>query len=261
MSTVPEPADRPESTTKSRSRSSLATILWAVLACLLLGSSAVVRGVQERRHLDEASYLETCPFPLKEIPTTLGVWKLLPDGERELDRRTMRITGGTDHILRTYVDDLTGVRLVVLVLFGPAQPVTPHTPEICYPANGFGSAQDSMIRSIDYSSKDASGKTVKGEALFRSAIYEKPGGRMTLREGVYHSFRLQGQWSPDIGASRKFPRRNPGVFKVQIHRMVAEGERRGDKTLIDPIEQFLSLLVPEIEREISAADSKDRARK
>ena len=61
-----------------------------------------------------------------------------------------------------------------------------------------------------------------------------------LREGVYYSFRLEGQWSPYIGSGRKFPRRNPGVFKIQVQRRMAEGESLGPD---DPIEQFLSLLV------------------
>jgi len=235
--------------------------IWAAIACVLLGSSAVGRAVQDRRHKDESSYLESCPFPLEKIPSTLGVWKLLPGGDSRLDSMTMRITGGTDHILRTYMDDFTGVRLVVLVLFGPAEPVLPHTPEACYPANGFTKAEDPMVRTIKYASKDASGREIEGNATFRSAVYQKPGGRSILRQGVYHSFRLDGQWSPDIGAGRKFPRRNPGLFKVQVQRMVAEGERRGDDKVIDPIEQFLSALIPEIEREIGAAAGKDLAAK
>lgn len=251
----------PVTTTEARSRWSGATILWAVVACTLLGSSAVVRSVQERRHQNEASYLETCPFPLKQIPTTLGGWRLSPEGDKLLDRQTMRIAGGTDHILRTYADDLTGVKLVVLLLFGPAEPVLPHTPEVCYPANGFGNAEDPMAREFEYSFQDSSGQEVKRKASFRSSIYQKAGGRMVIREGVYHSFRLNGEWSPDIALGRKFPRRNPGVFKIQIQRMVADGERRSDKSLVDPIEQFLALLIPEIERKISAATPKDLATK
>ena len=74
----------------------------------------------------------------------------------------MQITGGTDHILRTYVDELTGVSLGVLVLFGPAEPVLPHVPEICYPANGFSNAQDSIHRTIVYGPRIPQGRASRG---------------------------------------------------------------------------------------------------
>ena len=72
-----------------------------------------------------------------------------------------------------------------------------------------------------------------------------------LREAVYHSFRLDGRWSPYIGAGRKFPRRNPGIFKVQVQRLVADGETPRPRTTRSSSSS--SFLVPAIEREIKAA--------
>jgi hypothetical protein len=216
---------------------------WTAIACLTLGGSGVVRAVQERRHEDERNYRESCPISLASIPAKLGGWKLVAGGEKTLDDLTVRITGGTDYILRNYVDDLTGVSLVALVLFGPAEPVLPHTPEVCYPATGYSlvdDASDRLLKSDDGTSME-----------FRSLVYSKPGGRSALREEVYYSFRLEGRWSPDAGAGRKFPRRNPSVFKVQVQRRVAEGEHRD---LDEPIEDFLKILIPEIERRIAAAE-------
>lgn len=218
------------------------SLTWMTVACILLVSSGVARSWQDRRHLVESSYTESCPFPLKSIPTTLGGWKLVDGGDRSLDPLTMRITGGTDHLLRTYVDELTGVSLVALILFGPVEPVIPHTPEVCYPACGFTLADEVSDRVI----QSEGGITSR----FRSAVYAKSGGRTSLREEVYYSFRLEGQWSPDVGSGRKFPRRNPSVFKVQVQRRVADRERRdGD----DPIEQFLKYLIPAIEHQVASS--------
>jgi hypothetical protein len=224
-------------------------LIWAAVACLILGSSAVFRTLQDQRHKEEKNYVESCPFPLKEISSRLGIWRMKEGGDQSLDSQTMKITGGTDHILRTYGDDLTGVALVVLVLFGPAEPVLPHTPEACYPATGYSYAQDSYTRKIEYTTKDSSGHDVPGEAYFRSSVYEKPGGLATRREEAYHSFRLDGKWSPDAGLGRKFGRRTPGTFKIQIQRMVAPGENREKD---NPVDQFLAQLIPEIERRIAA---------
>jgi hypothetical protein len=231
--------------------------VWAATACVLLATSGVVRTLQESRHKAEKSYVEACPFPLDSIPSKLGVWQKKEGEDLTLDPLTIRITGSTDRVLRTYVDELTGVSLVVLVLFGPAEPVLPHTPEVCFPSSGYSSAQDSMDREIEYTSKDSAGKDIKHGAQFRSSVYEKSGGLAVRREEAYHSFRLEGVWSPSIGAGRKFPRRNPGVFKVQVQRLVAAGERRDTKD--NPIEQFLSILIPQIERNIAAGSAKQVA--
>ena len=118
---------------------------WAVIACVLLGTSGVVRAMQERRHKDEKAYKAECPIDLDKLPDHFGKEWTVPfkerekekEGGRRLDELTLRITGGTAHTIRTYSNEMTGVTLTVLVLYGPAEPVLPHTPQVCYPSSGF----------------------------------------------------------------------------------------------------------------------------
>ena len=233
-----ESADQPVVTEPRTGRTS---IRWMIAAVFLLASSGVVRGLQDRRFETERSYLATCPFPLKSISSELDGWKVI-EGDKSLDPLTTRTAGATDHVIRTYVDELTGVTLTVLILFGPAEPVLPHSPQVCYPSCGYTATEEPTYR------------VIKGQGnkdyVFRSGVFAKSGGRSVLREVVYHSFRLEGPWTPDLGSGRRFPRKNPGIFKVQVQRRVAEGERR-DKD--DPIEHFLALLIPEIDRRIEAS--------
>jgi hypothetical protein len=210
--------------------------------------------MQDRRHQEERSYVEECPITLTSIPKKLGVWHLVDGGEKSLDELTKAITGGSQHIMRTYADDQTGVTLSVLILYGPAVPVLPHTPAVCYPSSGYACAEGPSDSTIKFRlDNDAKGRPIDGEARFRSAIYQKSAGRLTYRDAVYHSFRLDGTWSPDIGVGRKFPRRNPGIFKVQVQRHVVEGESLGAG---DPMEQFLSTLLTELEKQIKEAGGK-----
>lgn len=181
------------------------------------------------------------PFDLDEIPRELSGW--IGSGESQLDPVTMRITGATDHLIRSYYDEITGTSLSVLILYGPAEPVLPHTPQVCYPASGYRSLNPAVDRTIEL----GDGRS----AAFRAAIFGRSGGRATIRQSVYHSYRLDGVWSPDV-TDRSLPRRWAGIFKVQIQRQVLEGERTdGD----EPIESFLRQLLPAMERMIAATAS------
>ena len=251
MSQIPrldqELAAIPQSPSKTPA-SDRKVIIWSVAASLLLVGSGVVRAVQSGRYAGEKSYLVECPFPLESIPKVVDGWHVLKGSETVLDPLTTRITGSTDHIIRTYVDEATGVLLSVLVLFGPAEPVMPHTPQVCYPSSGFQSTGETL---------DLDVKIDDGEvAKFRSSIFAKSGGRSILRQGVYHSFFLDGTWSPAI-STRKFPRKNPGIFKVQIQRRVADGEKRDGS---EPIEDFIKKLLPVLDKMIAdSAASKPAA--
>jgi hypothetical protein len=212
---------------------------WMGLACALIGLSGVVRIYQDWRIGIVKSAIEPCPFPLGEIPAKIGVWANIPDAETKLDKDTVRITGSTDHILRTYADELTGVKLSVLILYGPAEPVVPHTPEVCYPSGGYAQEPGGSQFTLPLAGHPA---------RFRTATFSRTGGGQTERARVYYSFRLDGDWSPDIASGKKFHRINPGIFKVQIHRQMGLDER---STGNEPIEIFLGSLIPEIERLIA----------
>ncbi len=274
MSTSP-PADSPLKaaepvTTVPTSRSSglRSTLIWVVVACLMLGGSAAVRTVQDRRYLEESTFNENCPFPLDEIPRTLGRWKS-ENEDQKLDSKTLLITGGKEYTIRIYGDELTGVKLVVLLLFGPVDPVIPHVPASCYPANGFTKLDQPLRRRFKFSELDASGRKVEKSAekpsdakeegptaLFESAVYKKS----RQIEGVYHSFRYDGNWSPYVTLGKGLGRRTRGVFKIQIQRLVAEGESRDSDKYPEPIEDFLKELLPVIEYKISQAEAKDEAK-
>ena len=167
---------------------------WAVLACILLSGSGLVRIYQDNQRLGEKIFRQRCPINMSNIPKKLGNWEMVSGGEDKLDELTMRIAGGTDHIIRSYANKFTGVSLSFLLLYGPAEPVSPHTPEVCYPASGFASRGDAANREIKFKTREAKvGQVVEQQAQFKSASYSKVSGRFTIHEVVYYAFRLDGK--------------------------------------------------------------------
>lgn len=216
-------------------------LAWAATATVLLAGSGVVRSVQAARHRGERDMPVECPFALKTLPRTIGDWEAPSGGETVLNDLTTRITGATDYIIWKYANRSTGATLSVLVLYGPAEPVMPHTPQVCYPATGFQAVAGPANRAV----KLGDGQV----ATFRVSTFAKPGGREVIRNVVYHSFYHDGVWRPDLGT--RLPRQSPGIFKVQIQRRVIGDERPEDGN--EPIERFLQELLPIIDQRVAAA--------
>lgn len=235
VATATIPVHRPAQLSTGR------TIAWCLAATTLLVVSGVYRSVQASKYQSEMTYVVESPFSLKTMPRVIGDWRVVENGEMNLDPLTTRITGSTDHILWTFADDLTGVRLSLLLLFGPAEPVLPHTPQVCYPATGFTPTGPPIDKQVTLENHPP--------MLFRSAIYAKPGGRTLNRTMVYHSYLFNEVWTPNVSI-RNLPRRSPGIYKVQIQRSVTDNERSEGE---EPIEDFIRKVVPILEQKIAEA--------
>lgn len=223
-----------------------------VLVCASLGASGLVRTWQDRRLADAVRLSEPAPFPLKDLPVKLPGWSYIDATEQRLDPQVAKIAGSSDHLIRTYVDESTGVSLTVLVIYGNGQLLSTHVPEVCYPNVGY-TAVDEV-----FDSKVPIGPSGSGQ--FRSLVFAKTGGVVTDREEVYYSFRHEGQWYPDAAVDWKRFRHNPSMFKVQVQRRIAEHEHRllrraTDKVSPSPSEQFLTVFLEVLERRIAASRS------
>jgi hypothetical protein len=213
---------------------------WArvALACALLGGSGGVRWWQARRVEAVLRDGRNAPFALGELPMVLGDWR---GEETVLDPRIARRTGATDLVTRRYVDQRTGATLEAIILYGPSTEVYGHAPEVCYQAAGYEKVAGPDVRQV---------RAGRLEVPFRALVYTKgEGGQADLHE-VYYTWRYSTHWSPDVMSSFKRFERIPGMLKVHLARRVTEHERRD---IGNPCESFLEVLLPEVERRLSAA--------
>ena len=236
-----QPDVSPATPTGPRPAPAASAARWARLAlvCALLVGSGLYRAHQAAQ---VGALLESgkhSPFPLETLPLNLGPWRGEP---AELDPEIARRTGAVDKIFRRYVNQQTGVRLEVIVLYGPSTDMYIHMPEVCYPKAGYEQVGTTELRPIDSDG---------GERPFRSLVYAKGQGGQTELQEVYYSWRYNGHWSPEVGTQKQFER-IPGMYKVHIYRPVREQERRD---VGNPCEAFLRELLPELEHRISAAQS------
>jgi len=225
--------------------------LWGrvVLACLVLAAAGGLRSWQGRQIAATLDRAKGSPFPLEELPLTLGDW----DGRvHEFDPHIARATGSTDIVLRNYVNRKTGASVDLIVLYGPAVDVWVHTPEQCYPAAGYD---------LDEDPSDYEVKTAVGRSRFRSLVYKKDQGGSTERQEVYYAWLFGGRWTPDLDSAKRIER-TPSLYKIQLARLLADRELRdgapapdGSLDQSNPCRALLQELLPEIERRRAAASA------
>ena len=95
------------------------------LACTFLVASVRGAGLANRRLGAPGDVGETGLVDLADLPEKVGDWQLVEGGETRLGPGS-RIAGSSDHLVRTYVDNLTGVKLTLLVLVGAPGGLRPH---------------------------------------------------------------------------------------------------------------------------------------
>lgn len=173
------------------------------------------------------------PFKLGDVPLTIGSWV---GSEKELDPRIVQATGSTELVTRSYVDQMTGVTLDVIILYGPTSDIFIHEPKLCYPKAGFTSAGDEFDLPIPLPD---GGKPIE----FHSVAYEKgEPGRLDSQEIVY-AWKYNGRWSGK-SPQPKESERIPGMYKVQVARRYNPGEARKRD---NPCVSFLEALVPDLD--------------
>jgi hypothetical protein len=236
--------------------------IWAVGSCLILGGAAGARAWQHTRFEGEEGVgLKPLPFPLASLPTTVGHYHAQEGVDMKLDPAVMRYAGGKDDLVRTYVDEDTGISLMVMVLYGRADRVVEHIPDLCYSGAGYTPSQvgpSRRDRAIEFEGIDGRMEA----ATFRIGVYEKTlaqGG--VQREEAYHAFRFRDRWSPESPITGH-NRRPFGIFKIQVQRRLGpyEYQNAGRRNAIaNPCETFLQDYLAAFERQLAEVQEQEQA--
>lgn len=213
------------------------------LAVALVAASAGVRIWQQGRYDDILRTGKASPFPLAEIPLELGPWRGVED---HLDPEIASAAGAVDAVFRTYTNQQTGVKISLILLYGPAAEVRIHAPENCYPTSGYAKLSGPETRQVAPVGDDPA-------VPFFAHTFARggEGGGLSETQRVFCSWYYDGRWTPVL-ASYKRQERIPGMYKLHLARMAAPTEKF-DPDIADPCEDLVALLLPEIQHRIEAS--------
>jgi hypothetical protein len=218
-----------------------------ITTCFLLATSGGIRFWRESQFETIARENESCPFALNEFPKTLGTWHMKePDPEDdgktpELDPQIARLAGANAYLLQNYVDQKSGKVVLVLILYGKANSVFGHSPEICYPANGY-----QLVTPPGVAEHQFSDSTSRFPVRFRSAFFSKIVGATNQYEEVTYTFYHNEQWLPEVANQWKLFRYHPGMFKILLQQPTTDLSTHNS-----PSESLLREIVREVNTRIA----------
>jgi len=216
--------------------------VWLAVTCSILSVSGGIRFWRDLQFSTLARESANCPFALSDLPTTLGTWHAEEGEDSKLDPEISGIAGSSADLVRLYKDSKTGETATVLVLYGAAQSVFGHTPDICYPSSGFQHVIKPLDRALPTS-------TAPKSVAFRTSYFTKKEAGLSQYVEVFCTFRQNGQWVPDAASRWKTFRSHPGMFKIQIQRPTS-----GLTTEESPMESLLKATAEAVDSRLEAIE-------
>ncbi len=208
--------------------------IYTVAALALIVGSGLVHGAWTNRWRTAPALAELAAR-LDSVPTVLGDWTAtslaLPSSEQAM-------AGAVGHISRVYTNPTKGLTVSVLLLSGLPGNISTHTPDVCYPGAGYtlGNIERFVHR---YGVPERT-------AEFQTAVAGRAGTKPS-RLRLYWAWHGSSGWSAPENPRWAFSA-EPMLSKLYIVRDTG-GVAVDPKE--DPCTQFLSLLLPEVDRVMS----------
>lgn len=139
-------------------------LLPVAIALVAIVALTVVEGVRTGRWVPVDRQTAYCASLLDEIPNKIGSWV----GEDDEVESTILVVAGADgFVSRMYRDNVTGRAVNVWLIVGHAHDTAEHTPDSCYPSQGYTQRDASDVYTIELEDQP--------DANFWTAVFE--GGR------------------------------------------------------------------------------------
>ena len=203
-----------------------------VAALALIVGTGLVHGAWTNRWRPAPALAELAAR-LESVPMVLGEWtatsRQIPPGE-------LAMTGGVGYIARVYTNPVKGLTLSVLLLSGLPGKIATHTPDACYPSAGY-----TLGNSASYVQRYGGG--LERAAEFQTAVASRAGTKPSALR-LYWAWHTPRGWSAPENARWAFAA-EPMLSKLYVVRETG-GDAVDPKD--DPCTQFMSLLLPELDR-------------
>lgn len=213
-------------------------VLFATAAALIVGTGLVHGGLTNRWRTAPA--LTALAAQLSTLPSTLGEWNLA--NTAELPPREKAMTGAVGYLSRVYTNTRKGQSVSILVLSGLPGQISTHTPDVCYPGAGYtlGDTQQFTRRFGEPAQV----------AEMQTAMANRTGANPSFLR-LFWGWRSSKGWTSPENARWEFAA-EPMLTKLYVIRETGGVNVPPEQ---DPANEFLSLLLPQLDSIVAQASS------
>ena len=219
-----------------------------VVALVAITFLSLVEGKMRDRWTAGGIPAEELDRRFSRVPTKLGDWV---GEDKPVDEVTRKTAGAISYVSRVYINERTQQTVTLWLVVGHARDICRHTPDICYPNQGFRRDGSQLTHSIPVAGKEQ-------DASFYTALFvkEDPTGR--------HKERVFWAWNHDdfdCWEAPNSPRFHYGLsktlYKVYFVSSVARDENTFESNVaVDFAEEMLPAINEALfSKEGAASDS------
>ena len=206
-------------------------IIRITAAVVLIVAAGLVYGTWTNRWRP-APALAALATRLASVPMVIGDWTATPC---KLSPRELAMAGAVGSLTRVYTNPSRGITVSVLLLAGLPGDISTHTPDACYPGAGFTLGSPAVF-SCRYGSPEH-------QAEFRTTAATRGGTNPSVLR-IFWSWNDSNGWSAPEDQRWKFASA-PALCKLYV---IREATGAVVDPQNDPCYDFLTLLLPEIDR-------------
>jgi hypothetical protein len=204
-------------------------------AALVLVASGVVHGLWTDRWTANPEELQRAAERLDKLTPVIGAWD-----STDIDMNDEGRLGLAGVLARRYANRETGKAISIYLACGRPGPASIHTPNACYPADGYNEVDPPQRISVTGAGT--------GAAEFWTARYmrQRPDGQTNLR--IYWTWHCRAGWQAPDNPRREF------AGQSVLHKLYVIRELGGpsDRPETDVCVEFVRELLPALEEQLFA---------
>lgn len=173
-----------------------------------------------------------------KVPLQIGPWK---GEDLKVTEEITETAGAVVHVSRMYTNEETGQQVNLWLIAGHAKDIVRHTPDICYPAQGYRQVEPNEIQK-QLPTSDGS------QAVFWTARFTPEAEATARQRRVFWAWSV----SPDEGgepkweapqSARRYFRNTTALYKMYFDSMVTSRDETADGS---PCAEFARVCIPEV---------------
>lgn len=216
--------------------------IWSklVIAALLIGSGWV-HGVWTHRWGNQSARLKEQAQRLNELPKQFGDWT---GTDLAVSNEQLQIAEASGILSRRYTNAATGDAVQLMIVCGPAGPVSLHPPTVCFTSAGMTAEKDPTNCRVPR-------EAAQEQDVFQVVDFSGPQANLSVMTRAYWTWFARGRWRAPQHPRLEFVNEDV-LYKLYLVRTLgSESVSFSD----DPCIEFFALIRPELEKLISAEDA------